>query len=103
MNQETQTLAQKLADLDTKKSVKLKWLLSYDLEGVGGPGNLKALLNRFPPHDQLLAILRNARFVTISASNLVGAFHHHARLFRLQVVLRHKMVSGIRGFNLGCS
>ena len=32
-DQTAQTFAPKIADLDAKKSVKLKWLLSYDLEG----------------------------------------------------------------------
>jgi hypothetical protein len=54
--------------------------------GVGGPSNFVTIVNRFPTHGQLLENLSNDRFVTIFGRNLVGAFHHHARLFRLQAV-----------------
>jgi hypothetical protein len=64
--------------------------------GVGGPSNFVTIVNRFPPHDQSLTTHLNARFVTISATNLVGAFHHPAPLFRLQAVQRTNKLRGIR-------
>jgi hypothetical protein len=64
--------------------------------GVGGPSNFVTTRNRFPPHGQLLATRSNARFVTIFTSNLVGTFHHHARLFRLQAVQRTSNLRGMQ-------
>jgi hypothetical protein len=69
--------------------------------GVEGPSNFVTIVNRFPPHDQQLTTIRNARFVTIFGQNLVGAFHHHARLFRLQVVHRTGKLPTLRGFKRG--
>ena len=64
--------------------------------GVGGPSNFVTTRKRLPIHDQCLANRPNARFVTIFGQNLVGAFHHHARLFRLQLVQRSDKLRGMQ-------